>query len=47
MSTVKVNSVCATSDVLGVSSNSGEVPDPPPTLEHEAVSSSEELTVIL
>ena len=25
MSTVKVNSVCATSEVLGVSSNSGEI----------------------
>ena len=47
MSAFKVNFVCATEDVLGVSSNSGEVPvspDPPP--EHEAVSSGEELTVI-
>ena len=46
MSTVKVNSVCATEDMLGVSSNSGEVPVPAPA-PHEAVSSGVILTVIL
>ena len=45
MSAFKVNFVCATEDVLGVSSNSGGVPVPAPA-PHEAVSSGVILTVI-
>ena len=41
MSTVKVNSVCVTSEVLGVSSNSGGVPVPPPLSSPSSPSSVE------